>query len=87
MGISGIELTLKGMLGSTEKIQSLEEIKQTIPSQSTKMTGIDLSIFYNIDKGPKMKRHQSRVMGFLPRERETGGGVTLKTVAPTFDKN
>lgn len=35
----GIELILKGMLGSTKKIQSLEDMKKTIPSQSTKLTG------------------------------------------------
>ncbi|XP_075869648.1 hydroperoxide isomerase ALOXE3-like [Nelusetta ayraudi] len=38
IAINGIELKLKGMLGSDEKIQSLEDMKKNIPSQSTKLT-------------------------------------------------
>lgn len=41
---SGIELKLKGMLGSDEKIQSLEDTKKTIPSQSTKLTGRNIHL-------------------------------------------
>lgn len=41
---SGIEFKLKGMLGSNEKIQSLEDMKKTIPSQSTKLTGTNIHL-------------------------------------------
>lgn len=70
------------MLGSTGKIQSLEEIKKTIPSQSTPLTGIN--ILFKKWSGPEIKRHQTKErMAFAI---ETGGGAALERVSLTMDK-